>query len=232
MESILDIELTYKDDENQIIKILNGENQEDTVNASIINFVNANKNKCVLIIDSKEYPLLEYFKFATLGEHTVILRIKQKLNDIRGIFFGCSKLTSIKNIENLDISDIVSFEYMFYGCTSLKFIGDISKWDTSNIVDMVCMFMNCENLTELPNIEIWNTSRVVYMDDMFYGCLRLKTPDISRWNMKKLKSKFDMFEKCGCLVGKENGDNKYDNNDNDGKIEITTKNLKDNIIQY
>ena len=228
MESILDLELTYRDDEKQIIKILNGEDIEDTVNASKINFINTNKNKCVLIIDSKEYHLLENFKFATLGEHKVILRIKEKLSDIRGIFFGCSQLTSIKNIENLDISDVVSFEYMFYGCTSLKFIGDISKWDTSNIVDMVCMFMNCENLTELPDISNWNTSRVIYMDDMFYGCLRLNPPDISRWNTKKLKSKFDMFVNCGSLLGKENGGNNMEEN----KKEITIKNLKDNIIQY
>ena len=90
-------------------------------------FVKNNKNICKIIIDNKEYELMEQFT------------IKNNVNNLLKI-----KLKGIDKFTSLD--------GMFRGCSSLLSLPDISKWNTNNIVDMSSMFYGCSSLSSLPDI--------------------------------------------------------------------------------
>ena len=47
------------------------------------------------------------------------------------MFYGCSNLKIIKNIENWQLPNIKDVSYMFYDCAKLDV--DLSNWDLTNI---------------------------------------------------------------------------------------------------
>ena len=49
------------------------------------------------------------------------------------MFYGCSNLKIIKNIENWQLPNIKNVSYMFCNCTKLDV--DLSNWDLTNIKD-------------------------------------------------------------------------------------------------
>ncbi len=95
------------------------------------------------------------------------------------VFYNCSSLTSIENLDQLDTSGVEDMYSMFYGCKNLVAL-DLSSFDTTNVKMIYQMFYGCESLTELDlssldttNIEMyekidgaWNYS----MYGMFDGC--------------------------------------------------------------
>ena len=85
------------------------------------NFIENNKDNCKIIIEDKEYELMEYFN---------INKLKNKNNNILSI--------ELKGIEN-----ITNMSYMFSWCSSLNSLPDISNWNTTNVTDMSCMFYGC-----------------------------------------------------------------------------------------
>ena len=55
------------------------------------------------------------------------------LQNAWSMFYRCSNLKFIKNIENWQLPNINDVSYMFYNCTKLDV--DLSNWDLSNIKD-------------------------------------------------------------------------------------------------
>ena len=50
------------------------------------------------------------------------------------------------------------------------------------------MFCGCSKLSSLPNISKWDISKVKFINFMFYKCLELTSlPDISKWNTKNIE---------------------------------------------
>ena len=140
-------------------------------------FVKNNKLNCYLIIDGELKGLCEYLELNNYQ--------KQK-HEIEII------LVEIKTIN--DIS------HMFYSCSLLKCLPDIDKWETKNVTNMSFMFCYCSSLQSLPGISKWDVQNVKYMKYMFYGCKSLISfPDISKWNTKNLIDKEGMFDKCDLL---------------------------------
>ena len=101
-------------------------------------FVENNKEKCKLLIEGKEYELMEYFD---------IKNIKEKKDKLEITLIG------IKNITNAS--------YMFSGregvfvdekFASLYSVPDIPNWNTINVTDMKYMFFCCSSLSSLPDI--------------------------------------------------------------------------------
>ena len=46
---------------------------------------------------------------------------------------------------------------------------------------MNCLFYNCSSLKEIPDISNWDMSKIKSIDGMFYGCKSLiSLPDISK----------------------------------------------------
>lgn len=86
-------------------------------------------------------------------------------------FYGCSNLTTIKEIHNLKTGNVENMKQMFYGCSSLTGL-DLSGFDTSNVEDMSWMFYGCSGLTSL-DLSGFDAGNVEDMRGMFRGCSEL-----------------------------------------------------------
>ena len=115
-------------------------------------------------------------------------------------FSGCSNLTEIKDIQNLNTSIVTDMAYMFDDCKNLKSL-DLSSFNTNNVSDMSRMFYNCSSLTTL-DLSNFNTEKVTTMDYMFNYCPILKTIYVSdKFTTNNVSSSMYMFYDCSQLVG-------------------------------
>lgn len=114
-------------------------------------------------------------------------------------FNGCTNLSSIEGIENLNTSNVKNMSGMFAKCSNLETL-DLSHFNTENVTTMAQMFYGCTKLHNL-NIDNFNTENVSYMNGMFEGCSGLDTLDLSHFNTRYVrKSGFNyMFNGCSNL---------------------------------
>lgn len=127
-----------------------------------------------------------------------------RLTDMRGMFSGCSNLTTIRGLDSLNTSSVTDMHCMFEGCTSLTSLN-LSGFDTSHVTDMQGMFYGCTALTSL-DLSSWNTSRVTYMGKsrpdevgMFQGCSSLTSLDLSGWDTSSVTDMNQIFRDCSSL---------------------------------
>lgn len=112
-------------------------------------------------------------------------------------FDGCSDLTEIEGIENLNTEEVTNMGYMFYGCSSLTSLN-VSNFDTQNVTDMSYMFSTCSGLKSL-NVSHFDTQNVKNMSNMFYSCRSLTSLDVSKFNTQKVENMHAMFSWCKGL---------------------------------
>lgn len=114
-------------------------------------------------------------------------------------FSGCTNLTSIEGIENLNTSNVKYMNEMFGQCSNLETL-DLSHFNTENVVNMSNMFNGCTKLHKL-NISSFNTENVTNMYGMFYGCSSLETLDLSHFNTRSVRKDGMnyMFNGCSSL---------------------------------
>ena len=136
---------------------------------------------------------------------------KLKFKSLKNFFGGCTKLTSIVGIENINTSEVLTTVSMFAGCTSLKSV-DLSNFHISRATNMADMFYHCSALTSL-DLSGFNTKNVKYMWAMFEGCQNLQTIYVSeKWNVDNVEDDgANMFFNCYMLTG-ENGTHFYPSN--------------------
>lgn len=114
-------------------------------------------------------------------------------------FSGCTNLTSIEGIENLNTSNVKYMNEMFGQCSNLETL-DLSHFNTENVGNMSNMFNGCTKLHDL-NISSFNTENVTNMYGMFYGCSSLETLDLSHFNTRNVRKDGMnyMFNGCSSL---------------------------------
>ena len=106
------------------------------------------------------------------------------------MFYNCNNLTKIYGIEHINTSKITYFPGMFYGCSKITSL-DLHEWNTEKVIEMNSMFNNCTSLTEV-NVLGWNTARNTTLANMFRNTA-LTTIDISSFDTKKVKNFNEMF---------------------------------------
>ena len=108
-------------------------------------FVDNNKNICKIIYNGKEQELKGVFNTKDIKNGYLEIKIKgiSKITNASYMFYNCSSLISIDNIDKWNTSKITDINNLFYGCKYLIPFPDISKWDTSNVIDMSYLFYNC-----------------------------------------------------------------------------------------
>lgn len=114
-------------------------------------------------------------------------------------FNGCTNLTSIEGIENLNTSNVKYMNEMFGQCSNLETL-DLSHFNTENVGNMSNMFNGCTKLHDL-NISSFNTENVTNMYGMFYGCSSLDSLDLSHFNTRYVRNDQMnyMFNGCSSL---------------------------------
>ena len=121
------------------------------------------------------------------------------VKNISYLFNECTNLINISCIEKWEMSNLTKINNLFSNCENLQSIPNISKWDISSVDDMSYLFHNCKSLKSLPDISNWNTSNVENMNSVFCDCTKLESfPDISSWKTNKVKDMSNLFKNCKC----------------------------------
>ena len=82
-------------------------------------------------------------------------------------FAYCPNLDLSSVQGTLDLTGVTVLDGLFFECTSLTTVNNINSWDTSAITTMNSMFGNC---TAFNQALTFNTSAVTNMANMFNGC--------------------------------------------------------------
>ncbi len=180
---------------------------DDEVNLFGKEFVENNINNCKLIIEDKEYELMEYFEIKNLKNKSTNNILSVELNGIQNItnmsnMFGnlSSQIISIPDISNWNTINVTDMSSLFKECTNLNSIPDISTLNTANVTNMSYMFKQCSEVNSLPDISNWNTVNVTDMSSMFDGCSSLNSlPDISNWDTSNVNNMDCIFFGCSSL---------------------------------
>ena len=112
-------------------------------------------------------------------------------------FDGCTNLTQIEGIENLNTEKVTNMGSMFSGCYVLNPL-DVSNFNTQNVEDMSDMFVSCMDLKSL-NVSNFDTQKVKNMSSMFYNCNSLTSLDVSNFNTQNVEKMSYMFSCCEGL---------------------------------
>ena len=167
-------------------------------------FVNNNKENCILSFNNKNYELCDYIKYDEYkinkneDSFEVVLKEKKKITNMSNMFSGCESLISIWNIDKWDTQNVTNMSKMFELCSSLCSLPKSLDWNTSKVTDISYIFSTCKKLTDIPDISKWDISNVNNMKGMFKRCESIKTlPDISNWNTSNITDMSEMF--CGCV---------------------------------
>ena len=118
--------------------------------------------------------------------------------NMSNLFYWCSSLEEIKNIQNLNTSKVTTMRNMFAQNESLVSL-DLSSFDTSSLTDMNGMFYECSSL-EYLNISGFNTSKVIDMNGVFESCRSLLSINLSNFNTSNVTDMFAMFFECESLT--------------------------------
>ena len=173
-------------------------------------FVENNKDKCVLLVNGKEYPLSEFFTLKKNdlknNELEIELRLTKQIIDMSYMFYAEATepsiyLTSIPNLNNWNTTFVTNMSYLFGNCTLLSSIPDISKWETKNVTNISNLFYHCISLTLLPDISKWSIKKVTNLNYLFYDCKKItKLPDISVWDTSNVTEMRGIFSNCSSLT--------------------------------
>ena len=87
-------------------------------------------------------------------------------------FRGCSKLTDIEGIENLNTENVTNMNSMFDRCSALTSL-DLTNFNTAKVSDMSYMFMGCIALTTIFVSDKFVTDQVTDGREMFHMCINL-----------------------------------------------------------
>ena len=87
-------------------------------------------------------------------------------------FCGCSKLTDIEGIENLNTENVTNMNSMFDRCSALTSL-DLTNFNTAKVSDMSYMFMGCSALTTIFVSDKFVADQVTDGRDMFHMCINL-----------------------------------------------------------
>ena len=122
-----------------------------------------------------------------------------EVTDMRYMFLGCSKLTSL-DVSHFNTSKVIYMNQMFSGCTGLTSL-DLSSFNTSKVAYMYEMFNGCSGLTSL-DLSSFSTSKVTNMNSMFFSCSNLRTIYVGNgWSTAAVTNSGSMFTMCTSLLG-------------------------------
>ncbi len=121
------------------------------------------------------------------------------------MFYNCTSLTTINNLDKLDTSHMVDMSNMFSSCKKLTTL-DLSTFDTTRVTRMSSFVSSCDMLNQV-NLANLNTVNVVDMQGMFCDCKNLTSLDLSNLNSYMLTDAHYMFSGCVALENLTFGNN-------------------------
>ena len=117
-------------------------------------FEENNKNNIDLLINNKNSPLVSQCTLKE-GNNNIKLIIKNNLNNLEHMFYGCNSLINIEELKYLDTRKVTNYSYMFYGCSSLSDVKPLEQWEVSNGNNFSNMFSESKLTSELQSFNNW-----------------------------------------------------------------------------
>ena len=117
-------------------------------------------------------------------------------------FQSCSALEEIEGIANLNTSEVNDMRFMFYGCSRLTSL-DLSGFDTQKVKYMDDMFLNCNNLKTIFVSDTFVITAVQSSSSMFSGCTSIEGAiiyDPSKTDAKYANYNDGYFTKKGTVA--------------------------------
>ena len=93
--------------------------------------------------------------------------VSSKAESVKGMYKNCTSLSDV-NCYAYSSGTITDFSEMFYGCTSLKTIKNVDYINTSGATTLKSMFAGCSQLLSLK-LSGFDTTKVEDMDDLLSG---------------------------------------------------------------
>lgn len=118
------------------------------------------------------------------------------MNTLIAMFFQCSGITTVNNINLWDVSSITNMQSMFQSATN--FNDDISSWDVSNVTNMYAMFDSASNFNQ--NIDSWDTSSVTNISSMFANAIDFNQ-NLNSWNVSGVTTFNSTFANAASFNG-------------------------------
>ena len=109
-------------------------------------FVENNKDNIELIINGIKCELLNNYKLKE-GKNNIQIIIKNKISNLKYMFYDCKSLKNIEGLKYLDTKEIIHFSHMFFRCSSLSDLKPIENWNVSNGNNFSYMFFGCSSLS-------------------------------------------------------------------------------------
>ncbi len=109
------------------------------------------------------------------------------------------KVTKVVFTANFSKAHPTSLSYWFEGCTNLTDIEGIENLNTSNVDHFFCTFQDCVKLTTI-DVSHFNTSKAIIMAGLFSGCKSLKSINVSHFDTRKVQWTYFMFSGCESLT--------------------------------
>lgn len=120
-----------------------------------------------------------------------------QVENMEGIFERCLNLEYV-NIKNWNPLALKKGGFLFANCGSLKSL-DLSGWDLSSLVEFHNAFEYCRNVEELNLSGVITSSNLERMSVTFHDCDKLKTIDLSGFDLSGVKFMDNMFTGCRAL---------------------------------
>ncbi len=128
------------------------------------------------------------------------------VKNMRQMFYNCKKLVGESAVKSLDLTNfntenVTTMRSMFGNCNALKQL-DLSSFNIKSVITTQAMFYRCINLESVefmraePAVECINLTS---MRTMFYQCDKLKSVDLSGFDISKVETTYKMFYQCNEL---------------------------------
>lgn len=138
---------------------------------------------------------------------------------MRDFFSGCSNLTDISGLADLDSSSVTNMQEMFKN-TKITSLESLKRWNTqsletaqgafqnvpitslnglenwkfNNLVNMNSIFVSCKSLSDISAVKKWDTSNIQKMSGVFQNCNLSSTSDLQNWNTSSVTEMVQIFE--------------------------------------
>ena len=113
---------------------------------------------------------------------------------------GSSLTSATFDASFANVTGLINLSEWFYGCSALTSISGLENLNTSNVTTMYNMFSSCSSLTEL-DLTNFNVSSLTDTRRMFDGCSKLDAIYATDWTSAPITDDAEMFYNCPKLVG-------------------------------
>ena len=163
-------------------------------------FVEANYDKCYLIINNIDTELTYKYIFPKKGEHIITLVIKDdnnlvfkgmfdiKIRNAEKTFLGLFRSSS-ERLRDLDY-------FIKFVSNKLIDISSLENLDVSNAKDLSYMFCGCSKVKNFDFLKKWDVAKCENFEGLFTGCSFFDINFLSSWNLIQATNLKGMF--CGC----------------------------------